>query len=65
MEIRKHPVFKSPETSKMQEVVIDDRTRIYIPLGADAAEAKSKFQLRLAAKITTRVIKKTGDQNKS
>ena len=35
--------YISPELEKMQEVVIDFRTRIYIPIGADAAEARKKY----------------------
>ena len=35
--------FNSPNLSKLQEVVIDNRTKIYIPMGADAEEAKLKY----------------------
>jgi len=35
--------FKSPDLSKLQEVVIDFITKIYIPIGADAEKAKRHF----------------------
>ena len=35
--------FKSPDISKLQEVVIDNRTSIYIPMGADAEIAKKRY----------------------
>lgn len=42
--------FKTPDLSKLKEVVIDARTKIYIPLDADAEEAKNKFLTRLGEK---------------
>lgn len=48
VENKKQFVFKSPDVSKLQEVVIDLRTRIYIPLGADAEEAKVRYLARNA-----------------
>lgn len=42
--IEKKPVvFKSPDLSKLKEVVIDHRTRIYIAPGADAEEARTRY----------------------
>lgn len=38
--------FKSPDLSKLQEVVIDVKTRIYIPLGADSEVAKKRYLAR-------------------
>ena len=38
--------FISPDVKKLQEVVIDFRTKIYIPIGADPAEAKKRYLLR-------------------
>lgn len=35
--------FTSPDLSKLQEVVIDFRTKIYIPIGADPEEAKNRY----------------------
>lgn len=46
--IEKKPVVhNSPDLSKMKEVVIDHRTRIYIALDADADEAKSRYLANL------------------
>ncbi len=46
--IEKKPVVhNSPDLSKMKEVVIDHRTRIYIALNADAGEAKSRYLANL------------------
>jgi len=46
--IEKKPVvFKSPDLSKMREVIIDHRTKIYIALDADASEAKSRYLANL------------------
>jgi hypothetical protein len=46
--IEKKPVVhNSPDLSKMKEVVIDHRTRIYIALSADATEAKSRYLANL------------------
>jgi hypothetical protein len=38
--------FKSPDLTKMQEVIIDYRTKIYIAPGADAKKAKSDYLSR-------------------
>jgi hypothetical protein len=45
--------FKPPDLSKMKEVIIDHRTRIYIAPGADIEEAKQRYLSRL----NTRKIK--------
>ena len=42
--------FKSPDLSKLQAVVIDLRTIIYIAAGADPEEARSRYLSRFAAK---------------
>ena len=47
---RKPNNFRIPDVSKMQEVVIDNRTRIYIELGANAEEARSRYLARAEAK---------------
>jgi len=42
--IEKKPiVYKSPDLSKLKEVVIDHRTRIYIAPGADVEEARNRY----------------------
>ena len=47
---KKHANFKSPDINKMQVVVIDSRTNIYIALDADPEEARSRYLTRLEAK---------------
>ncbi len=49
--IEKKPVIhNSPDLSKMKEVIIDHRTKIYIAPGADANEAKSRYLANLKAR---------------
>ncbi|MGA2406138.1 MAG: hypothetical protein ABSF81_05245 [Bacteroidales bacterium] len=50
MQERKQIVYKTPDISKMQEVVINHRTKIYIAVGADPEEARSRYQARQVAK---------------
>jgi hypothetical protein len=47
---KKHVVFKSPDLNELQVVVIDHRTKIYIPMGADIEEARSRYFARIATK---------------
>ncbi len=47
---RKQNNFKTPDLAKLQEVVIDLRTKIYIAIGSDPAEAKIRYLARLEAK---------------
>lgn len=49
---KKQVVFKSPDLAKMQEVVIDLRTRIYIAVGADPEEARTRYLARAGNKKT-------------
>lgn len=46
--------FKSPDTGKMQEVIIDAKTKLYIALDASADEARSRYfeKIRTKAKYT-------------
>jgi hypothetical protein len=37
---KKRMIFKSPDITQMQEVVINYRTKIYIAIGADPEEAR-------------------------
>lgn len=46
MQERKQIVFKTPDITKMQEVVINDRTKIYIAVGADPEEARTRYWAR-------------------
>lgn len=50
---KKQTVFKSPDLNKLQAVVIDHRTKIYIALGADPEEARARYFSRRAAPIKT------------
>ncbi len=40
---KKQIIMKSPDLKQLQEVIIDFRTRIYIALNADPAEAKKRY----------------------
>ncbi len=42
--------FKSPDLSKMQEVIIDFKTKIYIAVGADPEEAKTRYFSKIDTK---------------
>jgi hypothetical protein len=50
MQERKQIIFKTPDITKMQEVVINPRTKIYIAVGADAEEARVRYWARQDAK---------------
>lgn len=50
MQERKQNNFKTPDITKMQEVVINPRTKIYIAVGANAEEARSRYWDRQNAK---------------
>ena len=50
MQERKQIVFKTPDVTKMQEVVINQRTKIYIAIGANPDEARSRYWARQDAK---------------
>jgi hypothetical protein len=50
MNEKKQDKFKSPDLTKMQVVVIDFRTKIYIALGADPVKAKMRYLSRIGYK---------------
>jgi hypothetical protein len=50
MQEKKQTVFKTPDITRMQEVVINPRTKIYIAVGADPEEARSRYWARQDAK---------------
>ena len=50
MQDKKQIIFKTPDISKMQEVVINHRTKIYIAMEADPEEARSRYWARQDAK---------------
>jgi hypothetical protein len=45
---RKVNIVKSPDLSKLREVVIDHRTKIYISPDADIEKAKESYLNRIA-----------------
>jgi hypothetical protein len=47
---KKVVISKSPDLSKLREVVIDHRTKIYIAFDADIEEAKSRYLDRATSK---------------
>lgn len=47
---KKQEKFEAPDISRLKEVIIDHRTRIYIPQEADAEEAKFRYLNRNTAK---------------
>jgi len=49
---KKSIAFKSPDLSKLREVIIDHRTKIYIALDADIEEAKSRYLSRITSRRT-------------
>jgi len=42
--------FESPNVNKLQAVIIDNKTTIYIALDADPEEAKKRYLLRITRK---------------
>jgi hypothetical protein len=52
MSEKKHTTFKSPDLSKLTEVVIDPKTKIYIAPGSDAEEAKNRYLFRNSTRRT-------------
>lgn len=47
---KKPTIFKSPDLSKLREIIIDNRTRIYIDPEADVEEARNRYFSRITAK---------------
>jgi hypothetical protein len=50
MNEKKQKTFESPDLTKMKEVIIDNRTKIYISLNADSEVARSRYLSRPGAK---------------
>ena len=48
---KKHKTYESPDLSKMQEVIVNFRTKIYIPRGDDPEEAKKRYLERVGTKL--------------
>ena len=51
MEEKKQIIFNKPDITKMQEVVIDHNTKIYIAVGADPEEARSRYLNRPDSRV--------------
>jgi len=49
---KKPGIYKSPDLSKLREVIIDHRTKIYIAPGADIEEAKNRYLSRITTRRT-------------
>lgn len=49
---KKQNNFVSPDLSKLQVVIIDPRTKIYIPIGANPEEARTRYFSRFEIKKT-------------
>jgi hypothetical protein len=58
MQERKHIIFKTPDISKMQEVIINHKTKIYIAVGADPEEARSRYLNRQDSKYKSIFVQK-------
>jgi|WetSurMetagenome_2_1015567.scaffolds.fasta_scaffold160448_1 hypothetical protein len=50
MNEKKLKTFESPDLTKMKEVIIDNRTKIYISLSADSEVARTRYLSRPGAK---------------
>ncbi len=50
MQEKKQTIFKTPDITRLQEVIINSRTKIYIAIGADPEEARSRYIARQEAK---------------
>ena len=52
MRKKKPIILKSPDLNELQEVFIDQRTKIYIAPDADPIEARNRYLLRFGIKKT-------------
>jgi len=50
MQEKKQTVFKTPDITRMQEVVINHRTKIYIAIDADPEQARTRYWERQDSK---------------
>lgn len=49
--IEKKPnIIKSPDLSKLKEVIIDHRTKIYVSPDADVEEARARYLRRISSR---------------
>ena len=43
--------YRSPDINKLQEVIIDFRTKIYIAINKDPVEAKKRYLMKHRGKV--------------
>ena len=58
MHERKQIIFKTPDITKMQEVIINYKTKLYIAMGADPEEARSRYLNRPDSKYRSLIVQK-------
>jgi hypothetical protein len=58
MQERKQIIFKPPDITKLQEVIINYKTNIYIAIGADPEEARSRYLNRPDSKYKSLIVQK-------
>ncbi len=51
---KKLNIFQSPDLNKLQGVIVDFKTRIYIPIGADPDKAKKRYLDQINNKFITK-----------
>jgi hypothetical protein len=49
---KKQNIIKSPDLSKLKEVIIDHRTKIYIAPNADIEKARERYLDRISRRIS-------------
>jgi len=54
---KKINIIKSPDLSKLREVIIDHKTKIYIALTADVEEARERYLSRTSKKAIVTLVK--------
>lgn len=54
---KKHNAFVSPDVTKLQVVIIDQKTRLYIALDADPELARSRYLSRMEGRASVFVKK--------
>ena len=50
MKDKKIKTFQTPDLNKLQGVVVDHKTTIYIPVGEDPVKAKSRYLDKMNSK---------------
>ncbi len=50
MSVKKQINFQSPDLNKLQAVLVDFKTTIFIPIGADPVRARNRYLEQINAK---------------